>query len=247
MGKKLGNEIESVERQPDNVDNRRETTPSGKEAERIARRNARLRERRAARKASASASATITPLETEAGISGEESTPSPAPVDFQTETIISPEAQAQPDQPKRRYRRNPKREAEQQTEVTTQAVILMALLDGVIGSTFGEDARRNEIERQFTDESLGRMFTRLDPGVVDAIQKYTDPVMFVVGLSMWGARVYRIEADKPKPAQPIPGIPVAEYEQPSTPSNGRVYVGPPPTTPPIDVLELDGNSDGVTI
>ena len=245
MGKKSGNETESVERQSNGVDNRRETVAPGSEEERISRRNARLRERRAARKTAASASASS--IETAAGISGEEQTPPLTPVDFQTETIISPEAQAQPDQPKRRYRRNPKREAEQQAEVTTQAVILMALLDGVVGSAFGEDARRNEIERQFTDEALGRMFTRLNPAIVDAIQQYTDPVMFVVGLSMWGARVYRIEADKPKPAQPIPGIPVAEYEQPPTPPNGRVYVGPPPTTPPIDVLELDGNSDGVTI
>lgn len=147
------------------------------------------------------------------------------------------------------YQQNYKARKKAQKQAQVTAAILLTLLDGMATSAFGGEASRNELERQLTDEPLQRWLERADPATLEVVAKYTDPILFMLGLAAWGTRIYRAEADRreiEKPYEPqrsagMAGVPVAEAA-PVQSRNGRGSLFPSAQVS-SDVLGNFGSAD----
>lgn len=78
------------------------------------------------------------------------------------------------------------------------AVVVLALLDGIMTVLAGPGAVMNEGERAMLVEPLARMLAKLELTQNAVIQKYSDPVLFLMGLIAWGSRVIREKATERK-------------------------------------------------
>lgn len=101
----------------------------------------------------------------------------------------------------KRYREKRKREAANQGETSLVSIQQAALLVTILSSTavvlVGDEAAINESERSLIVDPLSRMIDRLPAATKQAVEKYSDPIALVFGLSVWGMRVYRVSATRP--------------------------------------------------
>lgn len=88
-------------------------------------------------------------------------------------------------------------------EATATALIILALLDGLAVAAVGEGASMRPNERLMMSGPLERILQRMDLKANEVLNKWTDPVLFTMGLMAWGLRISREAEKKPKPA-PIP-------------------------------------------
>lgn len=58
-------------------------------------------------------------------------------------------------------------------------------------------------ERQMLGEPLERMLSRIEITQTEAVKKFTDPILFIMGLIAWGSRVYRQKAAQRPKETPI--------------------------------------------
>lgn len=93
------------------------------------------------------------------------------------------------------------------------------------------------VERELIEAPLQRMMKRLDPAITGAIEKYTDPLLVVMGLITWGARVWQIQLAKLRAARQAQQAARETEAQQVTPIESAplpVYDAP---APGVDVLE----------
>lgn len=136
---------------------------------------------------------------------GAEETPSQETLapDYQDEALklVQPEAaQPQTEVEKRAQwratsasRKLAKKEAQQ------SAIILLSLIDGLASMAFGPLASMNEFERLTLQEPLERILQRIDLTSSEALAKWSDPILLVMGISAWASRVIRERQEQRKP------------------------------------------------
>lgn len=95
-----------------------------------------------------------------------------------------------PKTPRPRGRRSQSKEAiTEQAKQTT--VVVLAMMNSVAVFGFGEQARMNRGEQMMIENSMQRILERLDIQESEAVARYSDPLMLIMGLIGWGARVWR--------------------------------------------------------
>jgi hypothetical protein len=128
-----------------------------------------------------------------------------------------------------------KKKAAQQAKDT--ATWLLVIIEGAAMVGFGEDARLLPNERKMIVEPLARIMSRLDPALNDALQKWTDPILLVFGLSTWGMRLYAIAKDKEEGEGPPSKRPPEDFRPKSPGGNGKF----------VDVQEAKAAVDDVIL
>lgn len=107
--------------------------------------------------------------------------------------LEQPEA-AQPEteeEKKARWRSTSQSRKLAKKEANQTAIIIMALLDGLATMAFGASASMNETERGMLQEPMERILMRLDLTSSEALARWSDPVLLVMGLVAWGSRLMR--------------------------------------------------------
>lgn len=101
----------------------------------------------------------------------------------------------------KRYAQIDKRKRKEQSEQTT--LVLMLLIDGMVSAAFGPECAMNDAEREMISQPLTRILARMSPATSAMLDKYTDPVMLLFGVIMWGSRIAFTlrERDKEKAAE----------------------------------------------
>lgn len=159
----------------------------------------------------------------------------------------------------RRYRpRADKSEAGKPNPDAQTSAIVLSMLDGLVVSQLGLGAAMQEHERAMIEPPLTRMLGRMTPDQRAAVERYSDPVMMLWGLAVYGSRVYRIAADRgaavDDPA-PMDLKPAAE-PAPATPARAPIIIGAAPssgdlgadTAAPADLAALvNGGASLVTL
>lgn len=87
------------------------------------------------------------------------------------------------------------------------AFVLLTLLDGAVSVGLGIDAAMTDFERQMIEPPLTRMLARYTD-LSDKIAQFSDPVMLLIGLGAWGARLAATRkpaATAPERGQPVNG------------------------------------------
>ncbi len=74
-------------------------------------------------------------------------------------------------------------------EAGQTAIILLSLLDGIAFMAFGAGASMNEYERDLMKEPLERILMRMDITSSEALSKWSDPILLVMGIVAWGSRL----------------------------------------------------------
>ena len=139
-----------------------------------------------------------------------------------------------PPQARRVSRKEAQRNAEQATEV------LLTILDGAVGMAVGGGARMTEEEHSAIFDPMARIMARLDPATNAAVEKYTDPVLLIFGLGMWGVRVWTELAEQEPP--PSSGKQPPEPEAPPPAPNGREVEEVPAASPPASLIKSEAGS-----
>ncbi len=141
-----------------------------------------------------------------------------------------------PSQARLAYRTKKQREA----AAAQSTLVMLTMFDGLISMSLGEECRFTDQERALIEPPLQRMLLRLDPAITGAIEKYTDPLLIVMGLISWGARVWNIQMLKMRAAREA-----ARAAQP-TPEAASESAAPEfvptfdenlPPSPRLDILE----------
>ena len=107
-----------------------------------------------------------------------------------------------------------KRQADAKESAEGAATVLLLIMDGMVGASFGEDCRMDEHEKTMILEPLLRILSRLDYATTQVIEKWTDPILLGMGLLAWSSRIYRLQsekadapdADKPEKETPAQGV-----------------------------------------
>lgn len=95
------------------------------------------------------------------------------------------------------------------------AVVLLAVLDGAVSMSLGDECKMTEAERRTMEKPLQRIIERLDPETNEAVSQYADPILLILGLFAWGVRIWRVTSarddgdDHPRrdyepPVEPVP-------------------------------------------
>lgn len=111
------------------------------------------------------------------------------------------------DRPKRKYTtRKSARAGAISDDAALSASILIGVLDSAAQALVGEMAALTLNERNLIEEPLARIMDRLSPEVVERIQKFSDPMLLLFGLGLWGMRLYKINAAQAeaRSAQEVP-------------------------------------------
>jgi hypothetical protein len=103
----------------------------------------------------------------------------------------------------------------------------------------GGGARMTEEEHSAIFDPMARIMARLDPATNAAVEKYTDPVLLIFGLGMWGVRVWTELAEQEPP--PSSGKQPPEPEAPPPGPNGREEEVPP-ASPPASLIKSEAGS-----
>jgi hypothetical protein len=115
-----------------------------------------------------------------------------------------------------------------------RVVALCEMMDTFAEENVGAEARMNRVERMFIAEpgerSLVRMMESVGDGTREAIDAWTDPIVAVLGVAMWGVRIARL----------------AESRRGSDDggSGGRAPDVPPPPAPEPKPEKVRGNGHG---
>lgn len=94
---------------------------------------------------------------------------------------------------------------------------LVAVMNGVATSVTGfAGAHMTESESELISDPLVRILDRLTPKTLEQMQKFSDPLTLIIGLSIWGARIV---AERPQRQKPPPTLPSNAYVQGETPQD----------------------------
>jgi hypothetical protein len=96
------------------------------------------------------------------------------------------------------------------------ALTLLTILDGAIGAALGTECCLTPDEHAMIDEPLARIMARLSPETTEAIDKWTDPVLLLLGFGLWGVRVFSVI--QRKAAESKPALATSHPVQASEPS-----------------------------
>jgi len=99
-------------------------------------------------------------------------------------------------------------------EAAQTALIFLSLLDGIATMTLGPAARMLDYEKELIREPLERIIQRMDIVSSELISKWSDPVLFVMGMVAWMSRVIREMNEKEQASKP----PQPQAENPQTPA-----------------------------
>lgn len=145
--------------------------------------------------------------------------------------VKEPGAGTSPDSRPRPIVKVTEKEAKQNAAEVAQGVVVTA--DNLVGSAFGDECRMTGFEHKAIESSLAKVLGRMEPGTVEVVAQYTDPLVLVVTTMGWLLRIVRImqerqaeeqttggaqpaaaKSDKPDKAAPPP---VKEEHQPGKP------------------------------
>jgi hypothetical protein len=142
-------------------------------------------------------------------------------------------------------RRKAREQISKENEKTSAqtAIVFVVLLDGLVASVFGDEARMTEGEREMITPPLTRILARLEPATADIIDRWADPIVLLFGFIAYGSRVYALQQEKRK-REDETRQPVFETPQPTPayPGNGSGQRDDSriDASPPRDVLENVG-------
>ena len=134
-----------------------------------------------------------------------------------------------------------KKQAVKKAEDTARWLLMIMESAAVMG--LGEEAQLLDHEKQAISEPLSRMMARMDPRILDNIEKWSDPLILLFGFMTYGSRLYGIAQDRKDddggPSKPAP-------RAPSPGDNGKVVEQAPPVAAPADAVENAGPSAAIT-
>ena len=131
-----------------------------------------------------------------------------------------------------------KKKAAQQAK--DNATYILVILEGAAMVGFGETARMSASEKKMIIEPMSRIMGRLDPGINDALQKWTDPILLVFGFATWGLRLYAIAQEKNEGDEPPSKRPPSDVKPMGPGGNGRVIKEPVPEFSDADRVTMAG-------
>lgn len=76
------------------------------------------------------------------------------------------------------------------------------MLDGLMVFAFGDYAAMNEQERDMIEPPLSRMIEKIDLAENELIQRWSDPILVVFGLGLWGWRVMTMKQEAESKQKP---------------------------------------------
>jgi hypothetical protein len=79
---------------------------------------------------------------------------------------------------------------------------LLTILDGAIGVSLGTECCLTPDEHAMIDEPLARIMARLSPETTEAIDKWTDPILLLLGFGLWVVRVFSVVQRKASESKP---------------------------------------------
>jgi len=120
------------------------------------------------------------------------------------------------------------------------ATYILVILEGAAMVGFGETARMSASEKKMIIEPMSRIMGRLDPGINDALQKWTDPILLVFGFATWGLRLYAIAQEKNEGDEPPSKRPPSDVKPMGPGGNGRVIKEPVPEFSDADRVTMAG-------
>lgn len=123
----------------------------------------------------------------------------------------TPQIESESEQPAKKpaaaQRRNPKARAKDRQVGVENAAVILSLLDGLAVSMLGPDAALNDFDRLMIADPLERIMGRLQWETGEAVNRWADPILLVIGLIGWGNRLVTIYQDKRKASrEPDPGL-----------------------------------------
>lgn len=127
------------------------------------------------------------------------------------------------------WRANPQARKLAKKEAQQTAIIVLTLLDGIVSMFFGPAASMLDYEKDMMQAPLERMLQRMDIVNSEALAKWSDPILFTMGLIAWGSRISRERAEN-RPNQEPPGGPPdnsPEPPKPPAPTGARKNGNPP--------------------
>lgn len=142
------------------------------------------------------------------------------------------------EQPKRAYRsKYRQRLAEQEAAVTAKTIL--DILNGTASALVAPEAEMNTEERALIEPPLSRVVARISPDIADRIQIFSDPIMCLVGFSLWAYRIQQMVQNKPSETNAIPAAELLTPTPPVQPApetlhdrdNGHNTEFPPATPP----------------
>lgn len=119
-----------------------------------------------------------------------------------------------------------KRRAEQQAVLevkdlaASNALVLLTMLDGLMVFAFGDYAAMTEQEREMIEPPLSRMVEKIDLANNELLQKWSDPLLVLFGLGLWGWRVVSTKQELEKIEKPKPQETETETETEDSNPNG---------------------------
>jgi hypothetical protein len=121
--------------------------------------------------------------------------------------------------------------------------MVFTILNGLVGTAFGEEARCPEEAEEFIHGPAARMIAKMDPATSALMEKWTDPIFLMMGISIWGLHIWQVMGDddddnrRPEP-EPEPTPSPARSRR----SNGRKLTPEEAATgsPPVSILERTG-------
>jgi hypothetical protein len=98
---------------------------------------------------------------------------------------------------------------------------------------YGSSASMNEYERDMMAPPLERMLMRLDIVSAEALSKWSDPILFIMGLTAWISRITREKEEAKARKEPEPPTEVTQAKDNGRPARTPA---PPSGTPAADIL-----------
>lgn len=132
---------------------------------------------------------------------------------------------------KRKTRRNPTARKKDLQVGRENAAIILSLLDGLAVMVLGPDAGMNDFERLMIQEPLERILSRMEWETGEAVNRWMDPIMVIIGLIGWGGRLLQVAEEKRKPSKPDDGRYGPKETQTQAPA-----VKPQPGPPDLGVI-----------
>lgn len=117
-----------------------------------------------------------------------------------------------------------------------QASLLLDLMSTFAENSLGQDAAINKTERSIIEPALARTLERYSPENIEAVSKYLDPVMILVGFSMYAFRMRSVVVNQKPVSKPV-NKSVDKPETVTKPSQAQVSRTPKPA--PVNKEDLD--------
>jgi hypothetical protein len=116
-------------------------------------------------------------------------------------------------------------------EITTAAVMILTLLDGMATVAIGDYAKLSNTERAMIKPPLERLFKRWSASTIGVVNQYTDYVLVIMGIIAWYRRVGMERAARIEP----PAKPHVEERQTTQERAEKSDVNPEAVPAPNDL------------